>query len=220
MLLKTIPSTFALAFVLLMSSELDSIRALSGPGKGCRILNSGTLTRLAPEVEFEFPLWALIDAAKTEPSSEELLDYLFGQGGKRIDYSQTPEHLRFQISYYTDKLIRDRQFTVRSIISSGEFGSFQILAENENFHYAYALDDGTIFYREEKRGLHLGCGLVAVELFPEPRFEKRIAGLRLCEKFGLTRPSLIELADPALQAQPDLSLDFLRELAKPAQLSF
>ncbi|MDQ8182673.1 hypothetical protein [Pelagicoccus sp. SDUM812005] len=181
------------------------------------IHKSGTILKFSGQAHFEIPLQAAIDSAVQHGYSDSLLRYLSHRYGEILPYWETPTGLRFELDHLTQHLIKERVFTVVHPITGQRHHSFQILPESEHYYFAYAYEDGTTFYEEEKPDFHLGpyCLLELRHLGYAIAFEdlSREPFHACLHRARAPKPPTLQLNTNHIQ--PDLSTEFLRILANP-----
>ncbi len=197
-----------------LSAKLDAEHIQDTP---LGIHKSGTILKFAANAEFEIPLLPAINTAYENGFSDSLIRYLTHHHKKIVPYWETPSELRFELDLLTDRLIRERQFTVVNTITGQRQTSFTILPESDAYYYAYAYQDGSIFYEDKEPEFSFThvCGLSFEPIRYAIHFEDKPTGtIYLCKPWSRA-PSPPQLAMTLDHAEPDLSTEFLRVLANP-----
>ncbi|MDQ8186996.1 hypothetical protein [Pelagicoccus sp. SDUM812002] len=181
------------------------------------IHKSGTILKFTAKAEFEFPLLPAITAAYENGFSDSLIHYLSHHHQKVVSYWETPPELRFELDRLTNRLIKERVFTVVEPITGQRHDRFQILPESEEYYFAYAYENGNTFYEEEKYDSYSYpiCGLMLAHIDFAIYFEETPIGVMYSCDHWNQAPTAPELTVALDKAEPDLSTDFLRILANP-----
>ncbi len=224
MFLKTILWGFFLFGIVFLGNEtrqrylkakLDAEHLQNSP---LSIHKSGTILKFTAEAEFELPLGPALQLASENGYSHALFRYLAYQQQKVVPYWETPRELRFELDLLIEQLIRDRVFSVRNPITDKRYTSFRILPENEDYYFAYAYEDGTPFYKEEKYNFNFSCGLSNLVYldYTEPVLESSYQAMFTCEHIPEAPPLVMTLE----HAVPDLALDRIEEWILPQPTNF
>lgn len=180
------------------------------------IHTAGTIIKYTARAEFEFPLDSALFAAYENSYSPRLVRYLTYHHGSVIPFWETPPELRFELDLLTQLLTKQRCFTVVNNFTGVRHTRFQILPESERYLFAYAFEDGTIFYEEDKWDPQLGPQLILVNTtnYSLPSPEIGLDTICLC-KHRFRKVSTEQLSMNLDHVQPDLSIEFLRLMSNP-----